>query len=247
MNAIDSTMKADPQLLEGCHVKLAIMGKMAAGKTFASTHLVDNWGGQAWTTAERIKQISHALIDQNGDLGSLLQVVLVDQDMVEMATRELLKFADTYQVEPGNKPRRLYQEVGQILRDLDPSTRYCWEEDLERRLNEAPAKFTIIDIRARESFQYFVGERGFDSLLISAPEDVRRLRMQARDSRDVSDPTLLNHVSETDVDSLQFDFEISNLDDDQARLFKELDQLVIQLAERARRPVTEHQQSLLDS
>ena len=71
--------------------------------------------------------------------------------------------------------------------------------------------------------------------------------MQARDSRDVSDPTLLNHVSETDVDSLQFDFEISNLDDDQARLFKELDQLVIQLAERARRPVTEHQQSLLDS
>lgn len=223
-------MSQDPALLEGVQVKLAIMGKMAAGKTFASTHLVDNWGGQAWTTAERIKQIAHALVDQNGDLGNLLEVVLVDEDMVEMATRELLKFADTYEPEPGNKPRRLYQEVGQILRDLHPSTRFCWEEDLERRMQEAPAPFTIIDIRARESFNYFVVERDFYSLLISAPEEVRRRRMQERDSRDVSDPTLLNHVSETDVDSLEFDFEISNSEDDPRGLYEELDQLVRELA-----------------
>lgn len=239
-------MSADPALLEDTQVRLAIMGKMAAGKTFASTHLVENWGGQAWTTAERIKQISHALVDQSGDLGSLLEVVLVEGDMVELATVELLKFSDSYEPEPGNKPRRLYQEVGQILRDLHPSTRFCWEEDLERRMSEAPAAFTIIDIRARESFNYFVTERDFASLLISAPEEVRRRRMQERDLRDVSDPSLLNHVSETDVDSLQFDFEISNSEDDPQGLYEELDQLVMQLADRARRSDQDTQTSLLD-
>jgi len=225
-------MVADPALLDNTQIKLAIMGKMAAGKTFASTHLVNNWGGQAWTTAERIKQIAHALIDQTGDLGQLLQVVLLDDQTVELGTLELLRFAETYQPEPGNKPRHLYQEVGQILRELQPSTRCCWEEDLERRMSQAPAQFTIIDIRARESFNYFVNQRDFYSLLISSPEEVRRRRMQQRDLHDVSDPNLLNHVSETDVDSLQFDFEISNSDDDPSKFYEELDQMVCQLAEK---------------
>lgn len=238
-------MDSGEDKLRGASVRLAIMGKMASGKTFASSHLVGEWGGQAWTTAERIKQISHALVDQSGDLDSLMEVVIIDPDMRELGTHELLRFAESYSPEPGTKPRRLYQEVGQILRDLHPSTRYCWEEDLERRMQEAPSPFTIIDIRARESFKYFVEDRDFVSLLISAPEDVRRRRMQERDSRDISDPTLLNHVSETDVDSLEFDFEISNPEDDPKKLFSELDRLVNQLIDRAGRPESE-QSSLLD-
>lgn len=239
-------MQADPDKLEGLNLQLAVMGKMASGKTFASSHLVEEWGGKAWTTAGRIKQIAHALVDQSGDLDGLMGVVIIDPDMRELATHELLRFAEGYQPEPGTKPRRLYQEVGQILRDLHPSTRFCWEEDLERRLKEAPSPFTIIDIRARESFQYFVEERNFVSLLISAPEEVRRRRMMERDSRDVSDPTLLNHVSETDVDSLKFDFVINNPEDSPQQLFAELDQLVYRLIERAGRPESEYQTSLLD-
>jgi len=223
------TQSPDPTLLEGSNLRLAIMGKMAAGKTFASGHLVEQWGGKAWTTSERIKQISHALIDQNGDLGALMEVVIVDPTLQELATRELLRFADSYQAEPGLKPRRLYQEVGQILRDLDPSTRFCWEEDLERRLEATQSDFTIIDIRARESFQYFVEERAYHSLLISAPLEVRHRRMLERDSNAITDPALLNHVSETDVDSLNFEFVIENEQDDASHLFAELDQLIVGL------------------
>jgi hypothetical protein len=226
--------EADPKLLQGLKVKIVIMGKMASGKTFASGHLVNDWGGSSWTVAERIKQIAHALVDQNGDLGALLQLVVEDDDLVDLATRELLKFAERYEPEPGDKPRRLYQEVGQILRDLDPRTQFCWEEDLERRIQAYPSNLTVVDIRAKESFRFFVGERGYASMLIVAPEDVRMRRMISRDSHAVTDPQMLGHVSETDVDELDFEFVVHNPEDDPSKLFSELDRIVMLLAERSR-------------
>lgn len=221
------------------------MGKMASGKTFASSHLVQEWGGTSWTVAERIKQISHALIDQNGDLGTLLEVVIVNPELMDLATRELLRFADWYRPEPGDKPRRLYQEVGQILRDLHPDTKYCWEEDLERRIKECPSPLTIVDIRAKESFRFFVEERDYASMLISAPEDVRMKRMLARDNHAVTDPKMLQHVSETDVDELDFEFVVYNPEDDPNRLFEELNRIVRLLAERSGRSENE-QQKIID-
>jgi len=235
----------DPTILKDANVRIAVMGKMASGKTFASSHLVNQWGGTSWTVAERIKQISHALIDQNGDLGALLEVVIVNPELMDLATRELLRFADWYQPEPGDKPRRLYQEVGQILRDLHPDTKYCWEEDLERRIKAYPSPLTIVDIRAKESFNFFVNERGYASMLISAPEEVRMKRMLARDNHAVTDPKMLQHVSETDVDELDFEFTVHNPEDDPNKLFTELDKIVRLLAERSGH-TTDEQQKLLD-
>ena len=234
----------DPAILENHNVRLAIMGKMASGKTFASSHLVNQWNGRSWTVAERIKQISHALVDQNGDLGALLEVVVIKPELIDLATRELLRFADWYQPEPGDKPRRLYQEVGQILRDLHPDTKFCWEEDLERRIKAYPNPLTIVDIRAKESFAFFVGERNYASMVITAPEEIRMQRMLTRDNHAITDPKMLHHISETDVDELEFEFVVHNKDDDPTKLFTELDRVVRLLAEREGH-VPDEQQKLL--
>lgn len=216
-------------------VRLVVMGKRAVGKSLASSHLVSQWDGTAWTVAERIKQISHALIDQTGPLGSLLEVVILNEDLRDEATRQLLRYADTYQPEPGLKPIRLYQDVGEVLRRLHPSTLYCWEEELERRITANPSPLVVIDLRARESHHFFVTERHYASLLLTAPEEVRNRRMKKRDQHVITDPVANSHVSETDVDALNFEFVLDNRDDDPARLHHELDNIVRLLAERQAR------------
>lgn len=218
-------MPDEPQV----HARLVIMGKMGAGKTFASNYLVDRHGAKAWTIAERIKQVSHALTGEFGDLGELLRVVLLDEQQQQMATRELLRFAEDYQREPG-KPRQLYQEVGEILRDLDPSTRLCWEEDLQRRIESHPSGFTVVDIRSQASYGFFVGQHQYRSLRIDASRELRERRLLARDKFAVADPAVFQHSSETDVDQLEFDFVIENQGDDPRELQQALDAVVQQLS-----------------
>lgn len=207
------------------------MGRRATGKTSASQYLTETWGAQAWTVAERIKQISYALVQQTGDLGALLEVVLLDPELRDEASRQLLTYADNYQPEPGNKPIRLLQDVGEILRHLHPRTLYCWEEDLIRRIEANPAPFIVVDARAKESHHFFCDQRDYASLLITAPEAVRQARMAERDEFVVVDPAATQHVSETDVDQLKFHFVINNdqLTDLQS-LYTQLDDIVTQLS-----------------
>lgn len=207
------------------HARLIVMGKMAAGKTTASDYYVRRYGATAWTVAERIKQVAHAAVGHSGDLGSLLDVVLTgggQERLRQEATWQLLRFADSYEMEPG-KPRRLYQEVGQILRDLAPESQLCWEQDLERRIESSPSTFTVVDVRSKEGHGFFVGERGYRCLVIDASLATRKRRLLARDRHDVVDDSVFSHQSETDVDSLASDWVISNESDDPSALHAGLD------------------------
>lgn len=224
----------DTSILDDNPVGLVLMGKRAAGKSFASGRLVSAWGATAWTVAERIKQISHALIDQNGPLGDLLSVVLPEEGLGDEATRQLLRYADTYEPEAGAKPIRLYQDIGEILRHLDPSSLFCWEEDLQRRIEANPSALTVVDLRAKESFDFFVVQRRYSSVLVTAPDAVRERRMAIRDRHVIVDPAATGHVSETDVDNLDFEFVVNNDSDDPTRLYGEMDAIVRTVAERNR-------------
>lgn len=206
-------------------VRLAIMGKMAAGKTTAADHLMREYGATTWTIAERIKQVAHALIDQTGNLGDLLEVIVREPQLRHDATVALLRYADAYEPEPGSKPRGAYQQVGQILRDLHPSTRLCWEADLQARIDATSSDFVVVDMRAKESHRFFCDEQGYASLRIDASEQVRRARMAARDGAVPTDE-LFRHQSETDVDELEFDFVIANESADPSALYERLDRMV---------------------
>jgi cytidylate kinase len=208
---------------------LVIMGKMGAGKTSASNYLAEHYRASSWTIAERIKQVSHALVDGSGQLGELLKVVVLDQELCLQATQELLRFTDSYHPESG-KPRHLYQEVGQVLRDLDPRLRYCWEEDLNRRIQASPTcPLTVVDIRSREGYHFFVKERKYYRLRIDAPLAVRKQRLLSRDRHALEKQDLFSHQSETDVDSLEFDWVVDNSSSDINALRKSIAQIMQQL------------------
>jgi dephospho-CoA kinase len=206
-------------------VRLVIMGKMAAGKTQAATFLAEQYGATTWTIAQRIKETAHALVDQTGQLDMLLESVIVDPALRAQSAVALLRFADGYELEPG-KPRKLYQEVGQILRDLHPSTSFCWEEELERRIQRSGQGLTVVDLRSKEGYRFFVVDRGYRTLRIDATEEVRRRRLLARDRFAVVDDAVFTHQSETEVDSLEFEFVIDNNRDDLELLHDRLEAVV---------------------
>jgi dephospho-CoA kinase len=201
------------------------MGKMGSGKTQASSYLAEKYGASTWTVAERIKEVSHALVDQSGQLDVLLHAVVPDAEHRRAAVYELLRFSDGYQLESG-KPRKLYQEVGQILRDLHPTTRLCWEEDLERRIQVVASKLTVIDVRSQEGYKFFVQDRGYIALRIDAPLSVRKRRLLERDTFAVVDQAVFDHQSETDVDALSFDVTIDNGHANLDKLNKDLDSTI---------------------
>lgn len=209
-------------------IQLVVMGKMAAGKTTASNYLVDDHGATAWTIAERIKQVAYALVGHSGNLGDLLNIVLQDNEHERLATKALLVWSDSYVMEVG-KPRRLFQEVGQILRDLSPQTVLCWEEDLQRRISIAEQRCTVVDIRSKESYGFFVAQ-GYSTLRIDAPLDIRKQRLLMRDKHEMLDDRVFSHQSETDVDCLSFQFTIDNSSDDPTALYAELDAVIEELA-----------------
>ncbi len=107
--------------------KILIMGKMASGTTEAALYFKEQYNASTWTIADRIKQLSHSLVEKSPDTQMLLDGLLTSE-VGQIAAKRLLSFSKSYSPEPG-KPRHLYQEVGQILRELNEENRYCWEKD----------------------------------------------------------------------------------------------------------------------
>lgn len=224
--------------------QLIIMGEMAAGKTTASDRLAERYGARTWTISQMIKRVSHALVDRPAELDTLLELVLPDSRLRDLGRSALLQFGETYEMTGTSKVdyRALYQDVGEILRHLHPETRFCWEEELARRIaavslglvhDAAPAtERAVIDVRAKESHYFFCTLHGYRSLRIVAPLEVRRARILGRDGVQVIDESVFTHPSETDVRELPFDFTIDNGADDPTHtsLYAALDDVVAQLS-----------------
>lgn len=203
-----------------------MVGQMATGKTSLSNYLQEQYHATAWTVAEMIKRISHALVDQNGDLESCLIRVFPDETDRKQVFQKLLIFASNYERE-GGKPRRLYQEVGQIGRDINS---YCWEEELVQRIKKSPSDFILVDdIRSKEGFGFFT-DRDFKSIKLIAPLEIRKRRLLKRDGF-VPDDSVFTHVSETEMESFPTDYVIENTQDNLVGPVKELNQIINELVE----------------
>ncbi len=204
--------------------RLVLMGKMAAGKTMASELLAARHHATTWTPAARIKQVSAALLA--GDVTPVLEEMFPGRaDLVAVTEAALTAFAGTYAREKG-KPRYLLQAVGDVVRDAHPDTALCWEEDLERRICATDSPLVVVDIRSVQSYEFFVGRRGYVPARVDASEATRRRRLQARDTHVPIDPAVFVHPTETAVDTLHFEHIIDNDTDDTAALAAQLDAVV---------------------
>jgi dephospho-CoA kinase len=206
---------------ENKQLKLIMVGQMATGKTSLSDYLQENYHATAWTVAEMIKRISHALVDHNGDLEKYLETTFPQEEEQRRALKQLLAFANRYKREAG-KPRQLYQEVGEIGREIN---RHCWEEELMQRVASSPSDFILVDdVRSKEGFNFFTS-RGFKSVKLVADLNVRKKRLLQRDGVLPNDSVFI-HVSETEMETFPTDYHIHNESDDLSEPIHELNKII---------------------
>lgn len=207
--------------------RLMITGKMGSGKSSASAYLEVAYGATRWTRSESMKLLAHALADQVGNPEALLAGLLPDVAQRDEVRGKLLAYIATYVPEPG-KPRRLYQDVAQIVMDTDP---LAFERELHERMRVAErggTRFSLIDdVRSAEAFAFF-SERGYASLRIDASDEVRRARMLARDGA-LPREAAFAHPSEVALDNQPHDHALINDSDDPADLTGALDAVMGQL------------------
>ncbi|WP_207732372.1 AAA family ATPase [Heliobacterium chlorum] len=123
-------------------------------------------------------------------------------DAIRNLCKELFPSADQ-----DGKPRELYQNVGQALRDVDPDV---WVNYVLRQIErETGPDDDIVITDLRQWNEYFsVLEAGFDVVKINSSATTRIQRMKR-----LGEPIQLaqfNHETEKFVEQIDVDFEITN-------------------------------------
>ncbi len=142
-------------------------------------------------------------------------------DKMKKVARELFpeEFRD------GRKPRKLLQWLGtEVMRSWNPN---CWTSYVMRRVGGRGGNIVITDGRFRNEIEMAV-VHGFTPVLVYAPEKDRYSRLLMRDGE--VDAATFAHKSETDLDSLDFTYVLSN-SQCKGDLYKQVDELVRKLKE----------------
>lgn len=198
---------------------------MGSGKSFAANYLEKEHHASRWSRTELMKRLAHAVADHIGSPDELLERIFPDPAQRAEVREELLSYVAHYEPEPG-KPRRLYQDITQICQDHDP---LCFERELDARIRACgEGEFSLIDdVRSKAAFDYFT-ERGYRSLRIEAPEEVRLARMLRRDGS-LPPKETLEHPSETELDGVPHEFVIHNESSDVEDLYRALDEVLAEI------------------
>jgi dephospho-CoA kinase len=120
----------------------------------------------------------------------------------------------------GSKPRKVFQKIGQLFREFDPDV---WVKQLRKTYNikrvQGNSNFVITDVRQMNEVEFLKSE-GFVIVKVETDEELRLERIKASgDDFSLED---LNHETELAVDTLPYDYLVTNntsLDD----LYKQID------------------------
>lgn len=105
----------------------------------------------------------------------------------------------------GQKPRKLLQELGQKMRELDEEV---WIRALMRQLkHKKPERVVVTDVRQTNEYIALM-RAGFVMVKIDARDEVRLERLNRRGDRFTLDD--LNHETERIIDSLPADYIFTN-------------------------------------
>jgi dephospho-CoA kinase len=117
-------------------------------------------------------------------------------------------------ISDSSKPRALYQQYGQLMRQIDPDV---WVKHAERsvkcsinlRLNRGAEKIGVVITDLRQPNEYaWARANGFTIIRVTAPDEDRLLRAKlAGDDFNEAD---LEHETESHIDGFAVDYEITN-------------------------------------
>lgn len=170
------------------HIKIALTGKMRSGKDTVYGILRDEF--------ETPSLGDKAQVDQYTFGGRLKHFAH------ELFPDELSK----------GKPRKLYQEFGQLMRQIDPNV---WVNQVHKKISQVEVVdehdsivvSIITDLRQPNEYKY-CRDNGFHIIRIKASDETRMARMKANgDNVSLGD---LKHETESYVDAYDVDYEINN-------------------------------------
>lgn len=107
------------------------------------------------------------------------------------------------------KPRKLYQFIGQMFREMDKD---IWVKDLKNQMTyyiheDGFSSFVVTDVRQMNEYE-FLKENGFVVIKVEADDELRRERIL--NSGDVLSELEFTHDTETAVDSIPYDYLLTN-------------------------------------
>lgn len=162
-------------------VKIALCGKLRAGKDEVANHLYIKHGFNRIAFGDALKKEAHEVFPW---------------------------------ISQGSKPRALYQQFGQLMREIDPDV---WIKHAERavkgtidfRVSTGAEHIGVVitDVRQQNEVDW-CRANGFTLIRVTAPDEVRIARaIEAGDDFSVHD---LAHETELAIDGFAVDYEIVN-------------------------------------
>ena len=162
-------------------VKIALTGKLRAGKDEVARHLYIKYEFDRVAFGDALKRQAHEVFPW---------------------------------ISEAAKPRALYQQFGQLMREIEPDV---WIKHVERKVNGVidfrvntgaeRVGIVVTDLRQQNEVDW-CRANGFTLIRVTAPDDVRIARaIKAGDNFSEND---LEHVTESAIDRFDCDFEIYN-------------------------------------
>ncbi|WP_207708735.1 nucleoside/nucleotide kinase family protein [Heliobacterium mobile] len=127
----------------------------------------------------------------------------------------------------GTKPRSLYQQIGQALRQIDPAV---WLNYTLKEINASTNPFdsiVISDLRQPNEYKALLNN-GFTIVRVQSTVENRLARMNA--VGDVFTMDDINHETESHIDNFVVDFDITN-DDGVDQLYKRIESMLSSMSE----------------
>lgn len=180
------------------HIKIAITGKMRAGKDTVYSILKE--------------ELELALnLKLNKIINYTDGVFITKQHTFGGQLKHFAELLFPEHFVAGGKPRQLFQEFGQSMRQIDEDV---WvkkvDQEIQNKLKSTHADVHIsfiTDLRQPNEYEYCKGN-GFFILRVNATDEVRLARMMADGDNFTKEH--LHHETETYVDGYEVDYDINN-------------------------------------
>src|SRR5690606_14194732 len=191
-------------------IKIALTGKLRAGKSAVASYLSADYGFEEVAFGSALKYYADKIFAYS--------------DVSAYKPEVITKYGVAWSK---RKPRRLYQDFGQKLRELDPNIWISHAEAVVQIYEDkkSTAGIVLSDLRQPNEFEW-CKRNGFVIVRVTAPLETRVRRAEI--AGDAFDMASLDHDTESHSDGFEVDYEIIN-DGTYEDLERKVDEIISKL------------------
>lgn len=205
-------------MVENNTPRILIVGKLRSGKSLIARYLERKYNFHEVAFGDELKRSADRLFGNT-------EVAEYMREPIYRGGAEDVPFLDPNEIVGYRKPRRLYQDFGQLLRTMDENIWVRHAESMMESLEtlRTTAGIVISDGRQPNEIEW-AKRNGFVIIRVSANEDTRLARAEAEgDAFSLED---LRHGTEQHIDDYAVDYEVWNDGGDRAELERKIDEIM---------------------